>query len=319
VGDNNNSIAGIPFSMSESTPSGLLENVSAGHLSVHVAPSHSADVPFLFEQQQKRIAPAFLASLGSHVAIGFFVLLVLRYSGQRVYNPGELPQELPNQIIWLSQPGPGGGGGGGGNQMKEPPRKAELPGKEKITVPVQKPAQLEPPKVAKNEPNPLDQLNIPAKNLADSTDSLPGAIEAPTAPPSPSQGAGTGGGAGTGRGAGIGPGSGPGLGPGSGGGSGGGVYQPGSGVSDPRLLTQVRPAYTSEAMRARVQGVAMVQCIVRTTGVPSDCQIYKSLDNTFGLDQEALKAVRQWRFSPGTLRGEPVNVQVLIEMSFTLR
>lgn len=305
--------------MSESTPSVLLENVSAGHLSVHLAPSHSADIPFLFEQQQKRIGPAFLASLGSHVAIALVILLFVRYGGQGVHLAGVLPQELPNQIIWLSQAGPGGGGGGGGNQMKEPPRKAELPGKDKITVPVQKPAPLETPKVAKNEPNPLDQLNIPAKNLADSTDSLPGAIEAPTAPPTPSQGSGTGGGAGTGRGSGIGPGTGPGLGPGSGGGAGGGVYQPGSGVSDPRLLTQVRPSYTSEAMRARVQGVAMVQCIVRTSGVPTDCQIYKSLDNTFGLDQEALKAVRQWRFSPGTLRGEPVNVQVLIEMSFTLR
>ena len=179
---------------------------------------------------------------------------------------------------------------------------------------------MEPPQqVAKNEPVPIPQLNIPAKSLADSTDSLPGAIEAPSAPPSLSQGSGTGGGAGTGRGSGIGPGTGSGLGPGSGGNTGGGIYQPGSGVSDPRLLKQVRPSYTSEAMRARVQGVAMVQCIVRTNGVPTDCQIYKSLDNTFGLDQEALKAVREWRFAPGTLRGEPVNVQVLIEMSFTLR
>ena len=43
-----------------------------------------------------------------------------------------------NDIVWLAVPGPGGGGGGGGNKAPEPPRKAELPGKDKITVPVEK-------------------------------------------------------------------------------------------------------------------------------------------------------------------------------------
>ena len=55
-----------------------------------------------------------------------------------------LPENPSKDIIWLSEPGPGGGGGGGGNKMKEPPRKAELPGKDKITVPVEKPPKLEP-------------------------------------------------------------------------------------------------------------------------------------------------------------------------------
>ena len=49
--------------------------------------------------------------------------------------------------------------------MKEPPRQAELPGKDKITVPVEKPPKLE-MQQAKNEPNPVEQLNIPAKLLA---------------------------------------------------------------------------------------------------------------------------------------------------------
>ena len=40
-----------------------------------------------------------------------------------------------HDIVWLNQPGPGGGGGGGGNRMQGPVRKAELPGKDKITVP----------------------------------------------------------------------------------------------------------------------------------------------------------------------------------------
>src|SRR5262249_26840268 len=140
-----------------------------------------------------------------------------------------LPDEPNKGIIWLQSPGPGGGGGGGGNRMKEPPRKAELPGKDKLTVPVAKPPQLETPTEVKNDPPPIQQVNIPAKILASATDTLPGLIEAPAGPPTMSQGSGSGGGAGTGNGNGIGPGSGSGLGPGSGGGFGGGVYQMGSG------------------------------------------------------------------------------------------
>src|SRR5262245_57124674 len=131
-----------------------------------------------------------------------------------VYQVAVLPDQPNEHIIWLSEPGPGGGGGGGGNKMKEPPRQAELPGKDKITVPVEKPPKLEPPQQAKNEPNPIEQLNIPAKDLAAAQDSLPGAIEAPPGAPTISQGSGSGGGAGTGTGTGIGPGSGSGLGPG---------------------------------------------------------------------------------------------------------
>jgi TonB family protein len=48
-------------------------------------------------------------------------------------------------------------------------------------------------------------------------------------------------------------------------------------------------------------------------------QVVRSLDSAFGLDQEAIKAARQWRFAPGTRLGEPVPVLVTIELTFTLR
>ncbi|MBI3491680.1 MAG: energy transducer TonB [Acidobacteria bacterium] len=293
-------------------------NVSAGHLAVHVEGAHPVDVPFLFEQREKRFAPAAAASLGSHVACTLLLFLMVRY-GARPAATAAILAEQPNQnIIWLNQPGPGGGGGGGGNRMKEPPRQAELPGKDKITVPVEKPPRLE-VQQAKNEPNPIEQLNIPAKSLAAAQDSLPGAIEAPPGPPTLSQGSGSGGGAGTGTGSGVGPGTGSGLGPGSGGGTGGGVYRPGNGVQLPRLLREVRPQYTSEAMRAKVQGVVLLECVVRPDGSVGDVQVVRSLDPTFGLDQEAIKAAKQWRFAPGTRFGEPVSVLITIELTFTLR
>jgi len=48
-------------------------------------------------------------------------------------------------------------------------------------------------------------------------------------------------------------------------------------------------------------------------------EVIRSLDRNFGLNQEALKAVRQWRFYPGMRQNQPVPVLVSIELTFTLR
>jgi protein TonB len=305
--------------MAETTEPASIVNASAGHLSVHVTGADPEQIPFLFAQQPKRLGMSFAASALVDVVFGVLLVLISRLPTHPVTTAAFLPDKPNDSIIWLSQPGPGGGGGGGGNQMKEPPRKAELPGKDKITVPVAKPPSLEVKQVAKNEPNPVEQLNIPAKPLAAAQDSLPGAIEAPPGPPTLSQGSGSGGGAGTGAGSGIGPGRGSGLGDGFGGGTGGGAYRPGNGVSLPRVLREVRPNYTSDAMRAKVQGIVTLECVVKQDGTVGEIQVIRSLDSTFGLDQEAIKAAKQWRFAPGTRLGEPVPVLISIELTFTLR
>ena len=49
-------------------------------------------------------------------------------------------------------------------------------------------------------------------------------------------------------------------------------------------------------------------------GTVGDIQVIRSLDSTFGLDQEAIKAATQWRFAPGTRLGEPVPVLITIEL-----
>ena len=180
-------------------------NTSAGHLSVHVEGAHPTDVPFSFERQPQRLGVSLVASVALQALAVALLVVLSRYRPEAPAEPF-IPDKPNENIVWLSEPGPGGGGGGGGNQMKEPPRKAQLPGKDKITVPVEKPVALDPPRVAKNEPDPLEQLNIPAKSLAAATDSLPGAIDGPPGPPTLSQGSGSGGGSGTGTGTGIGPG-----------------------------------------------------------------------------------------------------------------
>ena len=81
----------------------------------------------------------------------------------------------------------------------------------------------------------------------------------------------------------------------------------------------MRPAYTAEAMHARIQGTVAIDCVVRADGTVSDLRVVRSLDAVFGLDAEAVKAARQWLFIPGRLRGQPVPVLVRLELSFSVQ
>lgn len=288
-----------------------------GHLTVRPEGGGPAEVHFSFERQPQRLGGALGASVVSHGAL----LLVFLIIASMVPEPSPnalVPDRLSREIVWLAEPGPGGGGGGGGNQMKEPPKKAELPGKDKITVPAVKPPSMEAPKPKEPEPTPQPEVNIPAQTMAAATTTSPGLIDEQPATTA-SQGAGTGGGGGTGSGTGVGPGQGSGLGPGYGGGTGGGAYRPGNGVTIPQVVFEKRPAYTADAMRAKVQGTVLLECVVLPDGAVGEVSVVRSLDSTFGLDQEAIKAARQWRFRPGTRFGEPVPVLVTIELMFTLR
>lgn len=100
---------------------------------------------------------------------------------------------------------------------------------------------------------------------------------------------------------------------------GGGAYRPGSpGLKNPVVLKSVRPTYTPEAMRAKVEGSVAVEGVVTSDGRFEKGAIAKSLDTVYGLDEQALKAARKWTFRPGTLDGKAVPVVVTIEMSFRL-
>lgn len=266
---------------------------------------------------QSRLGGGFTISAITHV-VGFFLFLFIA-SQLPDPSPAAQVERPPAEIVWIYQPGPGGGGGGGGDRSPEPPRLAEQPGPEKITVPVAKPPapRPEPPKPEPPPEPPPAQITIPAVEMASGVTEMPGALSG--LPTIPSQGSGTGGGAGTGTGTGIGSGQGSGLGEGYGGGTGGGPYRPGSDVSWPKLLFEKKPSYTADAMRAKVQGIVEVEALILPDGTVAEARITRSLDPTFGLDREALLAVRQWRFAPATRRGQPVAVLVPIEVSFTLR
>jgi len=97
------------------------------------------------------------------------------------------------------------------------------------------------------------------------------------------------------------------------------VYEPGAGVSLPKVKTQVKAEYTDEAKAAGVAGTVLLRTVVLADGGVGDVQVARSLDARFGLDQQAVKAMKQWTFAPGMKDGKPVAVRVDVEMTFALK
>ena len=87
----------------------------------------------------------------------------------------------------------------------------------------------------------------------------------------------------------------------------------------PVLVKDVKPVYTKEAREARIQGLVGLDAVVLKDGTVGAVTITKSLDQKYGLDDQAVKALKQWQFKPGTQDGKPADVRVSIEMSFTLK
>jgi len=97
------------------------------------------------------------------------------------------------------------------------------------------------------------------------------------------------------------------------------VYKPGDGVTLPTVAREVKPAYTPEAMQRKIQGSVWLEAVVLETGDVGEIEVTKSLDPEYGLDREAIKAAKQWKFKPGTKDGKPVAVVVTIQLTFTLK
>jgi periplasmic protein TonB len=276
---------------------------------------------------------AFFAS-GTLHAIVFAGLGLLTTMGVATA-PRETPQSM--RLVFLATPGPGGGGGGGGLRQPAPPPRAELEGAAALRSPVPPPVTIRRPAPAARRPPPpirprpverpiepppsaapapMPQVVAPVVTApADTRDRAGTTTESPTV--ADSQGTGSGGGAGSGAGTGLGEGDGAGIGPGSGGGTGGGPYRPGSGITPPAVLREIKPDYTEEARRRGIAGDVVLEIIVRSDGSVGEIKVLHGLGG--GLDQRAIDAVRQWRFSPARRLGAPVDVVVEVAVEFKLR
>ena len=273
-----------------------------------------------FESGTQRVRGAFGASLASHAALLclFYGLITLR--GPVSPTATDAPHPLAG-LIWIPSPGESHGGGGGGDHQMTPARRLQTVGMDAVAVPILKAPPLTPPDhITDTQQQPMPMaLVLPVKATDAGTLLQAGVIANASLAPDASQGSGKNGGAGTGDGPGSGPGSGPGDGPGKYGGNGDGVYSVGGNVLAPVLLREVKPAYTTDAMRIHIQGEVMLAAVVLPDGSVTRLRVLRSLDSVYGLDQEAIKAVRQWKFKPGTRFGQPVATEIAISVGFSMR
>ena len=90
---------------------------------------------------------------------------------------------------------------------------------------------------------------------------------------------------------------------------------PGSKMN-PVLIYEVKPKYPPEVQADKLEGTVTVDAIVDTTGAVYEAMVVQSIP---AFDQAALDAVKQWRFQPALLNGEPVAVVCTIEFTFTVK
>jgi protein TonB len=244
-------------------------------------------------------------SIAAHIVMLGLMLYAATHVPQVVETARSIAPRLT--MAFPDRPGPGRRAGSEGTTTSDPPPRAVLAAiRSREITPISNPADT-----------PALEFEIPV-TAPQPMQILPGAL---TPIDATSAGIGRGSSAGRGRGPGIGEGDGPGLGDGRVGGFGGDGFPPGGGVTPPRLIKEVKPNYTGDAMRAKLQGVVEMEALVLADGSvdPGGIRITRSLDAVLGLDQQAIIAVKQWRFRPGTYKGQPVAMRVNVELTFTLR
>jgi len=95
------------------------------------------------------------------------------------------------------------------------------------------------------------------------------------------------------------------------------IFRIGGNVTPPSVISRVEPQYTAAARAAKLQGTVILECVVDEQGIPKVVRVVQSLDP--GLDKNAIDAIEQYRFKPGTRNGTPVKVVLNVQVSFNLR
>jgi TonB family protein len=273
------------------------------------------DIWGLYGRQKK----SFMMSTGFQVAIVAVVFTAFATkTGQTALKQAVsivLPVDLNDPVVPVGKVKPQGGGGGGDRSLLAA---------SKGHLPKQAVRQFTPPSAVVNNSNPI--LSMEPSILADPNIKLPdcqGAGCENYGDPlgkigPPSNGTGSGGGIGSGKGGGVGSGEGGGVGAGKGGGFGGDVYRVGNGVTNPIPVYRPEPEYSEEARKAKYSGEVTLQIVIGADGLVRAGSISVVHSLGLGLDEQAVKAVSQWRFKPATMSGKPVAVVAQIQVNFRL-
>jgi TonB family protein len=90
----------------------------------------------------------------------------------------------------------------------------------------------------------------------------------------------------------------------------------GGNVPAPKKLFDVRPEYPAEVKAQGISGIVIVEAVIDTQGTVRSTRVLRSIP---GLDEAALAAVREWRFTPTTVDGVVVPVVMTVTVNFTLQ
>jgi TonB family protein len=88
----------------------------------------------------------------------------------------------------------------------------------------------------------------------------------------------------------------------------------GSDLSAPEAITKVDPAYPQDLMHDRVEGVVVLYAVIHTDGSVGEVRVLEGFDER--LNENARKALAQWRFRPGTKDGLPVDIEAVVRVPF---
>ena len=86
-------------------------------------------------------------------------------------------------------------------------------------------------------------------------------------------------------------------------------------IMEGNLIRRVQPTYPALARQGRIQGSVVLSAVISRDGMIERLQV---LNGQPLLEQAAIEAVRQWRYRPYLLNGEPVEVETQITVNFTL-
>jgi periplasmic protein TonB len=95
-----------------------------------------------------------------------------------------------------------------------------------------------------------------------------------------------------------------------------GPLRVGGDVKAPVIVSKYEPKYTEPARQARVTGIVIVEATINKQGEVENVNVIKGLP--MGLSDQAVDAVKRWRFRPGTLNGEPVDVIFNLTVNFKM-
>lgn len=237
-------------------------------------------------------------------ALAILLVVLLSPSPVNVVRIPAKNRDVRNRILLQPIPAPSKGGGGG-TPSPLPPTRGERPrfALRQFTPPVV--AVVNPALKLAVEPTIVVEANPDLAFILKGPIGLPNGIPGP-----PSGGPGTRGGIGTGDAGGLGDGDGPGSQRST------QVLRLTGGMSPPVVLYKSEPEYSEHARKARVEGTIVVEGVITERGHADALRIRDGLG--FGLDEQALEAVKLWRFKPALRNGKPVAIVGTFEINFRL-